>query len=76
VTKWREGAVVEWVGEDELPSGPKRGERGKLVTSGSARVDPSTGDTADWVVRFEETIGVYPIEKLRNVKSESPKDTD
>lgn len=76
MTKWREGAVVEWVGEDELPFGPKRGERGKLVTSGSARVDPSTGDTADWVVRFEEAIGVYPIEQLRIVESEAATDTD
>jgi hypothetical protein len=76
VTEWRKGAVVEWVGEDELPDGPKRGERGILVTSGSVRRDPNTGDVADWVVDFgfEGPTGVYPKEKLRLIENESPEE--
>jgi len=51
VTKWREGAVVERVGEDK-PNGPKRGERGVLLTPDSLKRDPSTGDWAEWAVDF------------------------
>jgi len=76
VTEWRDGAVVEWIGEDEAPVGPVRGERGVLVTPGSVDRDPATGDWADWVVRFEETIGVYPVSHLRLVASEPAEGTD
>ena len=78
MTEWRPGAVVEWVGEDELPYGPKRGDRGILLTPGSLERDPSAGDWAEWAVDFgfERPTGVYPTERLRIVESESAKDTD
>jgi hypothetical protein len=54
------------------PKGPKRGERGVLLTPDSLKRDPSTGDWAEWVVDFgfEGPTGVYAIEKLRIVESE------
>jgi hypothetical protein len=58
--------------------GPKRGERGVQLAPGSLERDADTGDWAEWAVSFgfDGPTGVYPIEKLRIVESESAKDTD
>ena len=76
MTEWRQGAVVEWIGEDRPPYGPMRGERGVLFSTGSLDRDPATGDPAEWVVRFKKTTEVFSISDLRLLEDESAEDED